>query len=220
MGALDLLLRPLVFFRRQLAKPANWLYAGAAPCACVVMHATAYFIITRKTSAPVMGGLEALGYQVTAMKSIWYFFSVAGSASYLMTWVASALFLICVDIVFGNDSGCHRRLFDLTGYAFYSQIPWLLALLVIALAFQPPPLSLGSVRDEGLIRAQVDQYVLEIKTSLPLVFTKVSQYYFQAWLMGLMVACLASLAKLTRIRAISYAILLYGFFFLLPAAYV
>ncbi|MGO9093743.1 MAG: hypothetical protein ACLQGV_00830 [Bryobacteraceae bacterium] len=184
------------------------------------MHATAYFLITRKTSAPVMNGLGALGYEVAAMRSIWYFFSVAGSASYLMTWVACALFLICLDIVFGKDSPHHRRLFDLTGYAFYSQIPWLLAMLVIALTFEPPPLSLGGVLDQGIIMARVNQYVLEIKTSWPFVVTMVCQYYFQAWLMGLMVVCLASVAKLSWTRAIVYGVLLYGLFFLLPAAFL
>jgi hypothetical protein len=120
--------------------------------------------------------------------------------------------------LFGKDSSHHKRLFDLTAYAFYSQIPLLSWILATALFYQPPHLTLGWTNDQELIKVYVNQYLREVRSSLPLVCTTVSQYYFQAWLMGLMVAGLSAIAKLSWQRAVGYGALLYGLFILIPAA--
>jgi hypothetical protein len=208
--------QPLLFFRQKLDGPPRWQYAAIAPFICVALHAVAYSIIASRTTAPVMQSLRTLGFQVAVVRPMLYIFSVTGSASYLMTWIASTLFLICLDIVFGNDSRRHSRLFELTAYAYYSQIPMLAAVLVLAFTFEPPPFSLHGIHDQELILSYARQYAQEIKTSLPFAFVAVSQYYFQAWLMGLMVVCLAAMSKLSWKRSIVYGVLLYGFFFVLP----
>ena len=55
----------------------------------------------------------------------------------LVTWLVASAVTIAWDVLF-TESDDVSRTFEVTGLAFYSQVPWLLAVIVVAWHYQPP----------------------------------------------------------------------------------
>ena len=174
----DIAFRPASFFRRQLQQPISWPRAGVAPLLCMVLHFAAYYGITSKTSVNVANALQAYGYNPSAFKHVGTLLTLTSSVIYPAIWIVSALFLACTSIVISSGAANSGRLFDLTAYAMYSQVPWLLGLIVFGLIYQPPQFFLGGFNDPQSIQESVRQYTREIQSSAPFVVARVLPLLF------------------------------------------
>jgi len=57
-------------------------------------------------------------------------------------WLLASAVTIACDVLFRGTDDVFRVL-EVSGLAFYSQVPWLLAVVVVAWCYQPPFLELG-----------------------------------------------------------------------------
>jgi hypothetical protein len=70
------------------------------------------------------------------------YLGLAGAASVCaVTWLVASAITIASDVLFAGSSDV-SRVPETFGLAFYSQVPWLLAVVVVAWHYQPPFLAL------------------------------------------------------------------------------
>jgi hypothetical protein len=80
-------------------------------------------------------------------------------------WLAASAVIVAWDVLFGGTEGV-SRVFEVNGLAFYSQVPWLLAVIVVAWHYQPPfPEGVRSVDPARLLRLlREDEILLVVRT--------------------------------------------------------
>jgi hypothetical protein len=133
----SLVYRPVVFFQDRVARPPLWWWAAAGPlvCTCLILAGQALFLAS---TAPAVGAASArAGIPPAIVASSQYLGLAAAASVCVVTWLVASAVTIACDVLFvGTDDV--SRVFEVSGLAFYSQVPWLLAVVLVAWYYEPP----------------------------------------------------------------------------------
>ncbi|MCI0349261.1 MAG: YIP1 family protein [Acidobacteriales bacterium] len=178
-------LEPSAYFRQRLLGQPQWQVALAAPLVCAGIHLVSFTIIMNKTVRHTQALLEAARIEVDLNSPMVYALTAYNAAFYLILWLVATGFLACMDALIGNAAS-YERLFEITAIAFYSQLPYLVFVFVMAILFVPPdlPFILGNSADQ--IGNSMREYRGAIATSVSFTLIRNLGYLSQAWLLGLM----------------------------------
>jgi len=201
---------PLVFYRERQATPVRWWRGLAAPMICAALYGVYQMRVVTHLESAVVASLAAdsqvpVGFLLSTM----YGMSVVAALTYPLLWVALAMSLVCIDVLWVG-SEAHRRTIELTGIAFYSQLPALLLLIAGAWTLDPAALaSLDLKSPTGMLQLQASlaqQPLLNFASSV--------SYLSQAWLCILCALAYASVARIGAAATAGLATALYVAFFL------
>jgi hypothetical protein len=131
---LSLIYQPIVFFRARLSRPASWWLALGGPLGCAALAVVSHAIFAEKVSGPVLAA--AAGSRSLAL-SLQYMGVVNAGFVSVVIWLMASAFMMSFSVLFGEDRDV-ARILEGNALAFYSQLPWLLALIGVAVWFQPP----------------------------------------------------------------------------------
>lgn len=202
--ALDLALQPLRLFRRLLSEPPNWWRAMAALALCGTLDITGKTWLAVDLTHPLISALSRTGANANHIWAVFIIAAVIGSGSYWVTWIAGSVVLIALEVLLGRvSSKPYSRLFELTGCAFYSQVPFLLFSLVVSASFRPPPMLLG-VGGRDIVLASFQEYNQQIRDSARFAVTRGIGIDSELWLLALMVISLSALVGISLKRGVAY----------------
>jgi hypothetical protein len=166
---LSVVYRPVVFFQDRVARPPSWWWAAGGPavCTCLIFWSQALFL--SRTAPPLTAALTNAGVPAAFIVSSQYLGLVSAASICLVMWLVASAVTIAWDVLFcGTDDV--SRVLEVSGLAFYSQVPWLLAVVVVAWHYQPPfseidPSSLTTVEPGRLLRLlREDETRLVVRT--------------------------------------------------------
>jgi hypothetical protein len=163
----SLVYRPVVFFQDRAVRPPSWALAAGGPalCTCLILTSQVWFLST--TAPPLTAALVRAGVPAAFVVSSQYLGLVAAASVCATTWLVASAVLMAWDALFTGTEDVARVL-EMAGLAFYSQVPWLLVVIVVAWSYQPPFPDAGSgliPEPERLLRLlQSDETRLVLRT--------------------------------------------------------
>jgi hypothetical protein len=131
---LSLVHQPIVFFHARLTTPPSWWLALGGPLGCAALAAVSHAILAEKISGPIVAAAAGSRSLLTSLQ---YMGVVNAAFVYVVVWLTASAFMISCDVLLrGAPDG--MRILEGNAVAFYSQLPWLVVLIVLAAAFEPP----------------------------------------------------------------------------------
>lgn len=136
-GLSSLVYRPVAFFQDRVARPPSWRWAAGGPALCTGLVLVSQLLFLSSTAPPVATALARAGAPRAFIVSSQYMGLLTAASVCLVMWLAASAVTIAWDVLFAGTDGVSRVL-EVSGLAFYSQVPWLLAVVVVAWHYQPP----------------------------------------------------------------------------------
>ena len=131
---LGLAYQPIVFFHARLTTPPSWWFALGGPLGCAALAVVSHAILAEKIAGPIVA--TAAGSR-SLLTSLQYMGVINVAFVYVVVWLTASAFMISCDVLLrGADGGL--RILEGNAVAFYSQLPWLVVLIALAAAFEPP----------------------------------------------------------------------------------
>jgi hypothetical protein len=208
-----LIVAPVAFFEERMRRAPSWRLAVGGPLGCVVVGAAGQWVLSDRLSEPLYEMTAAMGVPTVFLTSMRHMGIISASLIYLSTWLLIAGFLASVDVLFG-DSKDLIRVLELSGLAFYSQLPWLLATVALAATFEAPEVRALGV-DALSIQAGVRRFKAALDADPTLVVIRSVNQCFTAWLYCLCGAGFHALTGVRLWRALSLTTGMYVVFHLL-----
>lgn len=181
-----LVVSPVRFFRGRLQHPPNWMLA----CTPVVVYtglvtATA-FVVARKRRRALAPVLASLGVLDRMPADIGVLIGTVSMAAATLTGVGmSASAVVTLDLLV-SQSGRARRLVELIGLSYITQIPWAaVALAVSTWWWDPAPLRLPSGVTVAELSSIVPDYQEALERSPAQATLRLVGAYFGLWLVAL-----------------------------------
>jgi hypothetical protein len=201
---------PVRFFQKELRKPFSWPRAMGGPVLCMILYVPAFGLISYETFKAVIRSVDQAGVNLPVSQSWSWFLAFAGGVGYLVYWLMATGFIACFHVL-AKGLGASHRLLQLTGEAHYSQVPYLVFVLSLALLFSPPPLVLGQLFQEDMTQLLLD-YRDEVNASVTVSLARNFGYLFQGWLVFLLVCAYRAYSQCSRVSCVLlFLFLLLGF---------
>jgi hypothetical protein len=210
---LSLVFAPVAFFQTRLRRPASWRLALGGPLGCGALALVSHAVFSARITGPLFDSLAAMGMSTAFATSMRYMGVLNVAFVYVLVWLATSAFLIAFDVLF-QQSPHPARIIETSALAFYSQLPWLTALIGVSLAFEPPPWApaAGQISASDLERLkrllEQDQVLIVVRTL---------NGCFAAWLYGLFGAGYHVVAGLPLGKSLALTMSMFGVFHLLSA---
>ena len=131
---------------------------------------------------------------------------VTAASVCLVTWLVASAVTMAWDVLFTGTDDVSRVL-EVTGWAFYSQVPWLLVVVVVAWHYQPPFPEIGQTGAPAVEPARLLRLLREDETRLVLRTVNESS---TLWLHGLFAAGYHAVSGTSLPRCLLLAVGLYG----------
>jgi hypothetical protein len=129
--------RPVVFFKDRAVRPPSWGLAVGGPALCTCLILTSQLLFLSTTAPPLTAALARAGVPAPFVVSSQYLGLVAAASVCAMTWLVASAVLMAWDVLFTGAENV-ARVPEMAGLAFYSQVPWLLVVIIVAVYYQPP----------------------------------------------------------------------------------
>lgn len=134
---MNLVYRPVVFFRDRVARPPSWWLAASGPAVCSCLVVISQLLFLARTAPPLAAALARTGTPAALFVSSQYLGVVAAASVCLVTWLVASAVTVAWDVLFAGSDDV-SRVPEMVGLAFYSQVPWLVAVIVVAWQYQTP----------------------------------------------------------------------------------
>ena len=131
---LSLVHQPIVFFHARLTTPPSWWLAFGGPLGCAALAMVSHAILSEKITGPIVA--TAVGSR-SLLTSLQYMGVVNAAFVYVVVWLTASAFMMSFDVLLRGAPDA-LRILEGNALAFYSQLPWLALLVVLAAAFEPP----------------------------------------------------------------------------------
>ena len=206
------LFEPVLFFESRMEKSPLWFLALAGPGLCFFLRSIVSSVLLNKTIRALASAVPD-AIQPSFMHPLMPVLAAFSSSYYFFLWLLSAGFLVCVDILI-KDCGSYYRLVELIGISFWSQLPYLLTVLVIALLFVPPvpPQVLGTSAEE--LRQFAIDYAQSVSRTAHFRLIRNLGFAFDAWLFALFAFAYRAFSRKSLKLSFSLVLFMYGAFFL------
>lgn len=208
-----LIVAPVAFFEERVSRAPSWWLAAGGPLGCVAAGALGQWMLSDRLSEPLYEMTAAMGVPAAFVTSMRHMGIVGASLLYVSTWLLVSGFLASVDVLFG-DSKDLIRVLELSGLAFYSQLPWLLAIVALVSTFEAPDVLVVGA-DTLAVQANVRRFKDAIEADTTLVVIRSLNQCFTAWLYCLFGAGYHALTGVRLWRALSLTTGMYVVFHLL-----
>jgi hypothetical protein len=205
----QLVFEPARFFAERQRARQTWHRGAIAPLLCAGLYLAAQSTLARSLE-PLFLAI-AVDHEVPAalLLSTSYGMALASALGLPAFWALATLSLICLDVLF-VDSRRLGRLFEVTGSAFYSQLPALGLLVWAALTFDDT-----AVRTMGPVAGDRIGDVRDAFASSPRLSAAVTvNHLCHLWLCGLLATSYRCVSGLSAAGTWAIAAALYAVFFL------
>jgi hypothetical protein len=205
-----MLYEPVRFFEREMQRPFSWPRAMGGPVLCMLLYVPAFGVISQDVLRTILDSIDSSGGTLPVSHSWPWFLAAAGGTGYLIYWLMATGFIACFDVL-ARGFGGTRTLLQITGVAHYSQVPYLILVLVLALLFSPPPLAARQVAGEEVTQLLSD-YRAEVDGTVTMALARNFGYLFQSWLVLLLVCAYRAYSQTSILRCgLLFLSLLVGF---------
>jgi hypothetical protein len=211
----QLIFSPIAFFEARVNRAPSWWLAAGGPLGCVAVGAIGQWMLSDKVSEPLYEMTAAIGVPAAFVTSLRHMGILSASLLYLSTWLLISGFLASVDVLFG-ESRKLIRILELSGLAFYSQWPWLLATIALASTFDAPGMPAVST-DAAAIQADLRRFKDVLEADATLVVIRTLNGCFTVWLYCLFGAGYHALTGVRLWKSLSLTTAMYVTFHLLGA---
>ena len=198
---------PVRFFDARRRGRPDWATALAAPVLCAGLQTVSIAIFSGKTRPVVDAALARLDLPLTGLPTGQVLVAVS-TLTYPMYFGLLTLAVLALDVL-TNDSGEPARLTELTALSFYTQVPYCVAMIVIANVWVPEPIRLPTGPSTVDVLTAVSRY-RDAMLSGPLLSTgRLLSYYSLLWLAAVLSVALKVVGGLsTRATVIATIVLL------------
>ncbi len=205
---LTFVFEPWHYFESKLSLRPNWIVAAAGPLLCFLLHWFSFCVIHNKLTHQVETDLgDRLAVLISAK---WiYVMDFFGAAGYVLMPIFAATIVACVDILARQPKKLDR-FFEFTGLSFYSLLPYLLSVLLLALAFDPPAMkAVGPISNED-IRSTIQDFMISVRATPTILLITNLGILFDGWLAILIANSYRSVNQCSRTASIATSIGVFG----------
>ena len=185
---------PVRFFDARRRDQPDWTTALAAPAMCAGLQTVSVALFSGKTRPVVdaaLAKLDLLRGPPTA-----HLLVAISVLTYPMCFGLLTLAVLALDVL-TQDSGESGRLTEFTALSFYTQVPYCVAMILIAWVWVPEPLRLPSGPSTSDVLTAVYRY-RDAMLSGPLLSTgRLLSYYSLLWLAAVLSAALTVVGGLS-----------------------
>lgn len=215
MTVLSLVYRPVVFYRARLTRPPSWWSAIGGPLGCAVLAGVCHALFTARLVRPVYAALASAGGSAAFATSLEYMGVLSVASAPVLVWLLSSAFMIAVDVLCRDGDRLHR-IVETNALAFYSQMPWLLTVLVLAAVYEPGPS--WSLQGDAVTLADIERLSRLMREDPVITTIRVLNECSAAWLYCLFGAGYHVVANLSLVRSLLLTIGMYSSFHLIRYA--
>ena len=201
-----LVYRPVVFFQDRVARPPSWWWAAGGPAVCTCLILVSQVLFLSRTAPPLRSALTSAGIPAAFIVSSQYMGLVTAASICLVMWLLASAVTIAWDVLFRGTDDVSRVL-EVSAWAFYSQVPWLLAVVAVAWYYQPPFPELGQGGTTTVEPARLLRLLREDETRLVL---RTINEASTLWLHGLFGAGYHAVSHVPLPRCLLLALAIYG----------
>lgn len=212
---LSLFHQPVVFYRARLTRPPSWWSALGGPLGCAALAGAGHAIFAARLVRPVYESLAAAGGSTAFATSLESMGILSVASVPVLVWLLSSAFMIAIDVLCRDANGLHR-IVETNALAFYSQVPCLLAVLVLAVAYEPG--ASWRLQDGPVTVADVERLSRLVRQDPVITTVRALNECSAAWLYGLFGAGYHVVAGVSLSRALFLAGSMYCSFHLLRYA--
>lgn len=209
----SLWLNPSSFFRNRLKGGPQWSIAVGGPLLAAIGYGLSHAVLVNRAAdqlqAVVPNNMEFLSGQI-AWAASW---SILGGVHYLLFWIVLSGMLVSLDLVW-TARGDYERLFELTGLAFYTLLPYLLAALCIAWACDIPDLRQVEALHPREFAQVAQVYTIQVRQQPGFVWIIRLGWVFQGILILWTVLAYRAFAAISMKAALGIGLSLFAIFFL------
>ena len=210
---LSLVFEPVTFYQTRLRRPASWWLAFGGPLGCGALAIVSHGVFSARISGPLYESLASMGVSTAFATSMQYMGVLNVAFVYFLVWLSSSAFMIGFDVLF-RQSIDPSRIIETNALAFYSQLPWLVVLVAVALAFRPPE---WNIEPGELTPSDVERFKRLLDQDEILIVVRALNSCSVAWLYGLFGAGYHAVAGVSLGRSLALTMGMFGVFHLLPA---
>jgi hypothetical protein len=198
--------RPIVFFKDHLGRPTSWPLALGGPFACVCLTMISQVIFVAEAAPALVHALSGPAVPASFVLSMQYMGVFSAASVFLVVWLVASAVMIACDVLFtGTDSVV--RVLEVNALALYSQVPWLVALVALAWAYQPLH---GLDTGEALGGGDIVRLTRLMQHAPMLVAVRTVSECSTLWLHGLFAAGYHAVSGVALPRAVVLALCVYG----------
>jgi len=203
---MNLVYRPVVFFQDRVARPPSWWWAAGGPALCTCLILVSQVLFLSRTAPPLTAALTSAGVPAAFIVSSQYLGLVTAASICLVMWFLASAVTIACDVLFRGTDDVFRVL-EVNGLAFYSQVPWLVAVVVVAWCYQPPFPELGPAGTTVVEPSRLLRLLREDETRLVL---RTINEGSTLWLHGLFASGYHAVSHTPLPRCLVLALAIYG----------
>ena len=190
----DYIFDPVEFFARLQTKGTNWFLALSGLLLCTIFHIVDFLIIANKVITNLNHSIVKINiaYKLDPLSS--YGISIFGSINIWIVWIMYILFLICIDVII-RDGENYINFVKTSMIAFYSMIPYLILVLILAMIYEPTEFSVPEKNNLNYFIIWIQE--VSLQTSLQTIPTLIRnlEYFFDVWVIALMTASYKAFSK-------------------------
>jgi hypothetical protein len=164
--------------------------------------ASQWLFLSHVTPALVAAATEA-GVPAAFIVSMQYLGILTSAAVCLVVWLVVSAVMVASDVLFVGSANV-ARIVELNALAFYSQVPWLFVVVVLAWVYHPP------VEVSGLSGHDVARLSRLLQQDSTTVVIRTVSECAAVWLHALFGAGYHALSGVSLPRALSLALTIYG----------
>ena len=198
---------PVRFFDARRRRHPDWVTALAAPALCAGLQHVSVSIFSGKIRPMLDAALARLDLPVTALPS-GPLLVLVSALTYPTYFALLTLGMLALNVLVG-DSGQPARVTEFTALSFYTQVPYLLSMVLIAWVWVPEPIRLPVGPSSAELLAAAHGY-RETMWSAPLLSTgRLLSYYSLLWFAAVLSAALKVVAGLSTRATVVVAVILF-----------
>ncbi len=201
-----LVYRPVVFFQDLVARPPSWWWAAGGPALCTGLVLLSQALFLASTAPTVTAALARSGAPFALIASSQYMGLVSAASVCLVTWLVASVVTIAWDVLFASTQDVSRVL-KVHGVAFYSQVPWLLCVVVVAWYYRPPFPETGPA---GVMAVEPGRLLRLLREDESRLLLRTVNEGSTLWLYGLFAAGYHAVSGTSLSRCLLLALGIYG----------
>lgn len=183
----DYIFNPVEFYARFIKKRHSWFFALSGLLLCINIHAIAFLIFTNKIINNLNQAITKVNneYKLDILSS--YGISVFGSVNIWIIWIMYIIFLICIDVIF-RDGRDYIIFVKISLFSFYSMIPYLLFVFILALVYEPNDFPTPEEDDINYFINWIQEASRQISHQTIPTLIRNLEYFFDVWIIALITA--------------------------------
>ena len=193
----DYILNPIRFFDRLLNSKINWFPILSGLLFCLILHIIGFLILTDRILDQFNLALDESNIDFHLRPSIAYGVSIFSSINTFFILFLYIPFLICVDVLV-RDGGKYPPFIKIALTSFYSLIPYLFLVQILATYFKPEYLPVPLVQTPEELKDWSLEASIQIHRQLIPLLIRNLESFFYIWVLSLITIAYKTFSKLSN----------------------